>query len=351
MAITINVFSQAFIDGVLEILKPPTTFLRDKFFVGDPELHEVDNIIVDIEVEGQKIAAIVSATDNPTRVARDSYSSNQVKTPKVLMFSELNPRDFMDTRQSGEAGITNVSDPKFKAKAQKELAKLLKKLQDMETRLEEWMAAQALLGGGWTATLPNGKKYTIDFQRPNTHTVTLTGDDKWDAPTTANPLNVIETKAQLISRAVSAQPTIVVMNRTTKQKLLAIESFTSALDNRRMNRGTVDTSKKELESGAKKFAEIDSFEFYEYDAQYTDYDGNSQLYVPDSKVIIGVEKFAGNVIHYGPIEDFEAMPDVRRKYFSKNWTEKMPSKWLLSFESHPLLAMHKPEAAVALDVY
>jgi hypothetical protein len=350
MAITINLFSQAFIDGMLSVLKPPTTFLRDRFWVGSPELHEIDAIMVDVEVEGQKIAALVSSEDNPIKVGRTGYTTNQVKTPKILMIVDLKPRDFIDPRQPGQAGITNTSDPKFRARVEDELGKLLKKFIDMRVRMEEWMCAQALLFGKWTVTLPDSKKYSIDFKRPAGHTYTLTGAEKWDAPTTADPAGIIDTKSALIVRGSGIQPNTVVMNKVTKQLMFACDKWKKMFDSpKNLFRGVVDTTASLMQAGAKKFAEIDNIEYFEYDATYEDFDGTTKLYVPDNYVIVGGPHL-GNKKHYGPIEDFDAMPDIRKLEFSKNWIEKMPSKWNLSYESHPLLAQHKPECALSLKV-
>jgi glutaredoxin-related protein len=350
MSIVINVFSQAFIDGILSVLKPPTTFLLDTFWGGAPQLHEVDSILVDIEVEGQKLAAFVTSEDGPVMVSRTGYGTNLVKTPKILMITELNPRDFIDNRAPGQAGITSNSDPKFKQRVGDELAKILKAFKDMRVRTEEWMAAQAAISGAWIVTLPTGKKYSIDFKRPETHSVTLTGADLWSATTTADPLKVIDTKSQLIVRGSGVQATHIVMNKTTKQSLFGCVSFQNQLNRLNIKVGNVDTTQSMMQAGAKKFAEIDGREYWEYDATYTDYAGATQLYVPDGKVIIGA-KHAGNIRHYGPIEDFDAMPDIRLIEFSKNdYDKKPPTKWWTSYESHPLVATHKPECFVCLTV-
>jgi hypothetical protein len=351
MAITINLYTQAFIDGALQVLKPPTTFLRDMFFIGPPETHEVDNVLVDVIVEGQKMSAIVSSDADPVKIGKKGYGTNQVSTPKVYEEMDLKPRELTDPRQPGQAGITNTSDPKFKQRCEDTLTGLLKGAKDRRVRLEEWQIAQAALKGKWTATMPDGKKYTIDFRRPSDHSYSLTNADKWDAPTTANPLEMIDTKSQLIVRGCGAQGTIVVMNKTTKQKLMACDKFKSDLNNKNSFRGTLDTTKAQLQSGAKPFASLDGFEFFEYDATYEDYAGATQLYIPDGYVIIGASGYAGNRKHYGPIEDFDAMPDVRREDFSKNWIEKRPSRWIVTYESHPLMATHKPECFVALKVF
>jgi hypothetical protein len=348
--ITINVFKQAFIDGMLTVLKPPTTFLRDTFWPGAPETHEIDSIIVDVEVEGQKLAAIVSSDDNPVKVGKVGYGTNMVKTPKVFIIDDLKPRDFMDHRQPGQAGLTDNPDPKFRQRVEDEIGKVLKGFIDRRVRLEEWMAAQALLFGKWTVILPGSKKYSIDFKRPAGHTYSLTGADKWDAPTTADPAGIIDIKSQLIVRGSGIQPTKVVMNKTTKQLMFACKKFQDLFNSPKNSfRGTVDTTTNILQSGAKKFAEIDGYEYFEYDATYEDYDGATKLYVPDNYVIVAGPHL-GNKKHYGPIEDFEAMPDVRRQDFSKNWIEKVPSKWNILYESHPLIAQHKPECALSLKV-
>jgi hypothetical protein len=198
--------------------------------------------------------------------------------------------------------------------------------------------------------LPNGKKYSIDFKRPATHTYSLTGDDKWNVPDKADPCGMIDIKSQLITRGSGIQPTHVVMNKTTKQLMFACDKFKKMFESPKNSyRGVVDTTQNMMQAGAKKFAEIDGLGYWEYDSVYEDFDGATKLYVPDYYVIVGGAHL-GNKRHYGPIKDFDAMPDVRRLEFSKNWTEKMPSKWLISYESHPLLAQHKPECALSLKV-
>jgi hypothetical protein len=284
-------------------------------------------------------------------VGRTGYSTNLVKTPKVLMISELKPRDFMDSRQPGQVGITNTSDPKFRQRCEDELAKILKRFKDMRTRMEEWMCAQALLFGKWTVTLPDGKKYSIDFKRPASHSYTLVNAEKWDAPTTADPAGIIDTKSQLITRGSGIQANTVVMNKTTKQLMFACTKWQKLFESPKNSyRGVVDTTQNVMQAGAKKFAEIDSLEYFEYDAVYEDFDGATKLYVPDNYVIVAGSHL-GNKKHYGPIEDFNALPDVRREEFSNNdITKKPPSKWWISYESHPLMAQHKPECALSLKV-
>lgn len=349
MAITINLFEQHVIDTQIAVLKEPPSYLRDTFF-SDVRIHEVDSILVDIEIDGEKLAAFVSSEDNAVVVSDEGYGTRQVKTPKLLMMMDLKPSDFFNHRQPGHAGITAGSSKDFRDKVLLSLARKLRNLKNRTIRTEEWMAAQALFNGSWTVTLPQtGKKYSIDFQRPAAHDVTLTGNDLWTDYVNADPLKMIDDKSALITKAVGIQPNYVIMSKTDKQHFMSCAKVQAALDNRRINRGNIDTTQEEMAAGVKKFAEIDNFSFYEYDKTYVDYNGAVQPFVPDGKVLI-TGKTNSNRRHYGPIEDFDAMPDVARSSFSKNWLQKMPSKWLLSLESHPLLAMHQPEAAVVLTV-
>ncbi len=347
----IDVFEQATLDGLVQTIKQPTTFLRDRFFGEETvQEHSTDAILVDIEVEGEKLAAFVSSEEGAAIVGGEGYASQMVKTPNIQMMTPLKPEDFINTRQPGSVGITAKSDQAFRKKVLTKLARELKSMKDRTTRTEEWMAAQALFNGKWSVTLPqNGKKYTIDFKRPAEHDITLTGSDLWTDHVNADPLGLIDLKSRLITQSVGIQPTCVIMDKTTKGHFLACDKVQKALDNRGMRRGEVDTTKEELQAGAKKFAELDGINYYEYDSTYIDYDGTRKSFVPDGKIVL-TGKCDGNRRHYGPIKDFDAMPNIVRRYFSKNWVQKMPSKWWLSLESHPLLAMHQPQAAVTIKV-
>lgn len=311
---------------------------------------DVDSILVDIEVEGEKLAAFVSSDDNAVVVSEEGYGTHQVRTPKLLMMMDLKPSDFLNHRQPGHAGITVGASKDFRAKVLKALARKLRNLKNRTVRTEEWMAAQALFNGKWTVTLPQtGKPYSIDFKRPATHDIVLSGPDLWTDYVNADPIKMIDTKSALISKAVGIQPTHVIMSKIDKQHFLSCVKVIAAIEKRNIHRGSIDTTQTEMAAGVKKFAEIDNLSYYEYDRTYVDYDGTVKPFVPDGKVLI-TGKIGGNRRHYGPIEDFAAMPDVAKQYFSKNWVQETPSKWFLTFESHPLLAMHQPECAVVFTV-
>lgn len=347
---TINLFEQARIDGILENLKPPTTFLMDTFFMPEDIVHDTNKIVVDLVVEGMKIAPLVTSDDDPIIVGGDGYSTNIVQAPKILLDSPLKPKDFLDYRQPGEIGITKTSSNDFIKRATTELARRLKKLRNMRVRMMEWMAAQALLDGKWEITIPQtGRVFKVDFKRPADHTVVLVGTDKWDDHENADPLAKIDEKAGLVKDGVGMQPTHVVMNSVTRRQLMSCKKFLAALETRRANRGMLDTTSKELLAiGAKKFAEIDSYEFWEYDGVYEDLSGNKKKYVPDGNVLLA-GKFSGNVKNYGPIENFYA-DNPSKIEFARNYVDNSGRNWTLSYESNPLLTMNRPQAAVKLVV-
>jgi hypothetical protein len=83
----------------------------------------------------------------------------------------------------GEEFLNNLREPGTDAKymsAKKRLAKETKSLKNRSERRREWMFAKMLCAASFTYEVQQGLKYTIDYNVPTDHVVTLADADQWD---------------------------------------------------------------------------------------------------------------------------------------------------------------------------
>ena len=124
--------------------------------------------------------------------------------------------------------------------------------------------------------------YDEDGTWKSTNYLELTTTDCWDAPTTATPLNDIQTGVDYLS-SVGVVPTYIVMNSTTLNLLTQCEQVQKMFAARQygINTGYLDKNTvKSIIAGATGLTVL------EYNKQYKDYDGTSYKYYPDGYVSI-----------------------------------------------------------------
>ena len=121
--------------------------------------------------------------------------------------------------------------------------------------------------------------YTIDFNIPATHLPTLTGGDKWDAPSTANPLKNIEDWLALYEKDAGFLPNKIVMNRFTLNTILAVVKFGDLFNNKEIM--PLEGFKQWLQSTSGEATQLEI-----YQGNYKDEDGNQSYMVSDGEVFM-----------------------------------------------------------------
>jgi hypothetical protein len=333
-------------ESVNKIIRPKS-FLRDMFFKRRMS-HPTTTVQVDILTGGQKKAPFVKRGNPATVVGKTGQQTHIVEPPNIRLKKYLTATDLLFTRGAGMPihVVGGSKDPIATARMER-IGLEQQEMLNTITRTEEYMASQALQGS-FTIT-QDDLQFSIDFLMPAGNKPTLAGGNKWDAPDTATPLKNIRTWKNVAKKASGKIPTIAVMTTDVWNLFIACKEVKEYLDNRRIDLGKIETNKDILESGAELKAQIENVTYYTYDEYYDDGAGNLVSMVATDKVLL-LSPNADTRLHYGAIEDLDAGVNFVGQLFSKDWIEKDPSLYWLLVETHPLPAVHEPEAFISAKV-
>lgn len=337
----VDIFSTRFMLRILEQSKRPKTFLRDLFF-RETERSLTRHVDIDI-VDGQRrLAPFVNPRNQGSLVERRGYTTQSFTPPYVKPKMVTEAEDFLK-RQPGEhmymGGLTSGQ------LASQRLGRDQAELDDMITRREEWMAAQAL-DGGVIDIVGEGVDAQVDFRMPSNHKINLSGSDLWDD--SGDPVADLRSWRRRCSQRSGLVPDVGVIGSDVEDALLNNDTFQSQLDNRRFEIGEV-RMQEARDQGARLVARFkDGFELWAYDEWYVDpTDGQEKPMVPADKVLMGSTR-ARATRHYGAIRDVRVMAAVDR--FPKTWITEDPSARWLMLQSAPLMSLHQSGAFLAASV-
>lgn len=259
-------------------------------------------------------------------------------------------------RKSDTLSVGWVKAPRFRPKRHFAAAELLKTqagqspydlsvspveyavAQDMDAHRDdidfmlEVMCAQALVNGkielydvveGTTV-----KTYTVDFNRPQHHTVTLTGDAAWTSAK-ADLIGTMDTYDLMIQEATSGySATDLVLGKDAWTAFRKHPDVKDTLDNRNINIGTLAPT-----IGAKLKGEWNGLRIWTTSSTYQDVNGSQQYYLPpDSALLVAAE--ARSEIEYGRPVDIHCTGPCA--IFAKQFTQEDPSGVFTIAESRPL---------------
>lgn len=338
--------------AALEQRKIPFRFFLDTFF-REEDISETDNIDIDIDRGGQRImAAFVNPKLPGQNVERRGFKTRTYKPPYVKPKRTTEVDDVLK-RSIGE-NVYNAMSPMIRAG--RLLGKDLGELDDLISRREEWMAANALQLGQITVE-GEGVSDTIDFDMLTTHTIALSGTARWSQYTTAKPLtNLRDYCIDLIQEDSGLVPTVVVFGRSAWDDFMQCEQIIggstgrkSLFDLRAIETGRIDP--RPLAAGGvtyQGYLQELNLDLYTYAGRYwNDSTKTSEWLMHPDKILIGCTD-ARCVRHYGLIKDLKMVAPLRR--FAKSWEEEDPSARFVMVQSAPLMANHQPDAFVCVTV-
>ena len=300
----IDLFQTRFMLRALEQLFPPKTFFLDTFFK-EENISNTRHIDIDVMKGKRRLAPFVNPLMEGKIVEKLGFTTTSFEPPylkpkRVTTAVDILKRDF------GEHIYAGNQTPQQKAGAQ--LAKEMAELMEDIIRREEWMATQALLTGKVTV-LGDGVNAIIDFFMLASHLVTLAGAALWSAGT-ANPLLDLKTWKRLIARDSGLVPDVVVMGHDAFDTFIDHATVTSALDNRRINRGEIEP--RDLPNGVTFQGTLKEIQcdLFTYDEWYLDTSAVLQPLMPVKKVMMASTK-ARMTRQYGAIQDLRSNASVR----------------------------------------
>jgi hypothetical protein len=332
---------------MLQQLKTARTFILDTFFTKVPA-HTTEAIDIDIIDGKRRLAPFVSPRMKGKVMEKlgrhtESYKPAYVK-PKMVTTAE----DLL-VRQPGELVYQDGLDLQQRAATQ--LANELTELNDMITRREEWMAAQAVQTGK-IIVKGEGVDDVVDFGMKDTHLVTLAGTALWSAKTTAKPIDKFREWCKLINKDAGVVATDAILGSEAYLAMLGtdqIASSTSSLFNMlRVNMGIIDP--QAFDNGVTYIGHINELglDLWTYDEYFVDDDTDQEGPMIDPKRVVVLSRKARFERHFGAIKDLKALAPFER--FPKVWEEDDPSVRMLMVQSAPLPCPHQKDAIVSAKV-
>lgn len=324
-----DLFSTNILNGVVQQLKPPTSFLTDKFFpmVSQDTSEEIHFDVIDRK---RRLAPFVSPLIEGKIVAGAGFTTKTFK-PAYIKDKRVWDGTRALKRTFGEK-IGGVMSP-----ADRQRAILNFELEDqlaMLTRRKEWMAAQVLQAGSVTVVGDNYPSVLVNFGREATLTVALENTALWTA-TTSTPLADLQTWALRVAKFTGSFPTDVTMdidawvlfkNHADVKGQLTLQRTANAMP-------SLSTGAK-LETGGTYMGTIDQFNIYVYSDWYVDDNGAEQPMLASGTVLMCGD--VQGVQAHGAIRDeaagYQALP-----YFSKSWVTEDPAVRYLLMQSAPLM--------------
>lgn len=335
----INLFDTRTMLRALEQSSQPKTFLLDTFF---PTIRQSDTDIVDIDiVKGKrKMAPFVAPIHQGKLIENKGYHTYTFKPPYIKAKKATTASDIL-IRTPGNSLYKQAENQQQKAALR--VGEDLRELQDMITRREEWMAAQALVTGKCHVQ-GEGVDDVMDFHMMADHQEVLTDVAKWTS-SNSHPISDLRRWQEKIVQDSGLVPRTAVMGRDVANALMNHEEVLKLLDNRRVQIGQIDP--QSLASGAKYWGSIDDIDLYSYNEWFIDDDGTEQPMIPPERLIIGSTQ-ARTARHYGAIHDLQATTAVR--YFPKSWEVEDPSVRFIMLQSAPLVIPHQIDAFMSIQV-
>lgn len=339
------------LDAVLENAEPLNPWLSTTFF---PREVYFPTATVEFDVLDSKLprrAPFSSPLDPGVSTRLTGYATKSISPGYIKLDDIVFPQDHAFARMPGEAyGGTLTPMQRFDQRFGQTVALH----RDMLQVTEEWMAAQILLYGALTLSGPTIEDRVVDFQRPASHYLNLTGlSTAWDQ-TTADPLTDIQTQSLLVrTNSYGGVVTDLIMSGATWDILKWNTKFLTFLN--KLYRVGEETTQLDLMARNDKFRPIlagnldGRFRVWTYDAFYLDDAGVRQQLIPDNYVIGVAPSQMEGTKYYGAVHDLQAQLQPV-KFFQKTEVKFEPSGRRIVTASAPILGPRRATATFVIKV-
>ena len=273
-------------------------YLRDTFF-SNTMVSSSKYIMFDKLPDGDRgLAPFVNRRVGGQRIELKGYESKAFEPPVVGNHFTVTPEDaFMRA-----PGRTEYDTSGPRAFLDQQISSGLRRIENMISRREEWMCAQALLTGH-IEIKGNGVSDDIQFwsqldeaEQPKTTLATPWTDESVDVNTIIDDLNSVIDSVVLRS---GLMPSKIICGRKVYQALRKKLSESNLLDNRRVELGSVAPTK--LPNNVRRLGYLadPGIEIYGYTDMYND-NGTIKQMIPDDLCLF-VSPEVNTIMAYGAI--------------------------------------------------
>lgn len=322
---------------VEEAQKTTNTFLRDRFFTYRPTF---DTQKIDFDIigkGGRKIAPFVNPKIGGVVVTRDGYKTESYEAPELSPMRVTTAEDMLK-RLPGEALYSGKSPNERAAEI---LGRDLSDLDDIITRREEVMCAQALfegkidiVGEGYDEEV----SYWAHLQTADKPVTTLT--TKWDASgaTADTIMQDLRTSRRAMIQAGGFTPRDMILGSRAVDVLISKLVAAQALDSRRVDMGQIDP--QHLPNGVTYWGYLkdSGLDVFSYDEWYQADDGTEKPMVPADACMLAAHGVK-TMLAYGVVS---LTGDEQVKFYEgarvpDSWVQRAnPSGRIVQIKSRPL---------------
>jgi hypothetical protein len=351
---TISMFDTREMLPALKEVKPAQSFLKDRYFSVIKE-HETAKIDIDIYSGKRRMAPFVHPKIGGKTVERRGYTTDSFETPELSPDMVTTAEDMLK-RSMGE-GVYGSKSPEDRAAEQ--LGSDLAELDEIITRREEWMAAQALFTGQIVVSGDGYDTETIQYwptAPADQPYVALGSGDRWNE-STSDPLGDLRLERRNGIQKSGVNPQDLILGTDALDALLNNEGFAKKLDNRRIDLGLIDP--KMLPNGVTYWGYLkdSGIDLYSYDEWYFDETSGLEVPMVPAKYALLGSANVRTTMAYGCVTLMRGSGDNAAPEFyaearvPDSWTQrKNPAGRIVQIKSRPLPIIHQVQGFRVLKV-
>jgi len=334
--------------GVFRDVKPENWYFG-QFFTN--QMRSTDEWI-DFEklpIRSRRLAPFVKPMGRGHGVFTDSVSGFRFKPANIVVEDSVDPLRPLTFQPGIDASVTRPSQLTPMQRLALIKASMVQEFQTSVERRWEWMRAQAIINGEVVVTYKDGTSVTVDFQRDNDHTETLSGDFWGDSG-----FSILDHIQTIIDTMVDAEfgalPTRITMGNLAAAAIRQDEEILKHMQTdllggvHRLDRGLINSGEKIYMFGALNVGGA-IVELWVNNETYTNDAGATVRYVASEDIVVtGAPSAVNGYECFGMIVDkdaqYQALP-----MFPKNFqTGERVKVENISIESAPLFVPIHPNA-------
>lgn len=322
----------------------PSNFWLSRYF-GNVMTFDTQYIDFEHVVNGRKLAPFVSPLARG-KVMKDRGSSMKRFTPAyVKPKHSLDPNKVLK-RRPGEA-IGGSSSPSQRANAI--LMEYMQNHREIIERRWEWLAAKAMLDGKVVIESDDYPATEVDFGRAAGHTVTLTGDYKWNGISADIKGDITGWVTTMRNAQFGGPVADLIMTPTAFDVMIKDDAVRDLLNTN--YRGSSDSLNRSVLDGSavQQVGVLGGFlNVLVYQDWFEDDAGNAENFMTDGDILL-----VGNNVN--GVRAFGAIMDSDNDYmatdiFQKMFKENDPSATFLLSQSAPLMIPVNPNCTLKATV-
>lgn len=342
----ISIYDPRTMGEIVRRMPPIHTFFKSTFFKRTKTFTTL-SVDVDFKKGNRALAPFVHRRIGGKTVPNSGYQTKQY-TPPYIAPDKITTVDNLLNRMAGES-LYNGMTPAERAVLK--MAEDFADLNEMITRREEWMAAQAMLTGK-IPIVGEGLNEVIDFQFTNKET--LTAAKKWNAAG-GDPYADLKRWRRQVQKNGFVNCNIAIVADNVADALINNEKFKSNMDIKGYDLATIKP--QELPSGATYVCTIRELglDIYSYNEWYLDDWTDSENpedkpLMPDGTVVLASTN-ATYSMYYGAVtlldgrgNKDETFVTVEGSRVADTWTARKPARRFLQLNSNPLPVPHEVDS-------